>query len=774
MIEAAQPATDTRNIVLAAIEQRVLWLATATINHANHVRPNPLGLKVGGHQASCASMTSIMTHLWFEQLQPGDRVSVKPHASPVLHAINALLGELDPAKLETLREFKGLQSYPSRTKDPDPVDYSTGSVGLGATAPLWGAIARRYVNEHGGGAGQGRQYALIGDAELDEGAIWEALGEPATAQLGELVWIIDFNRQSLDRVVPSVSATRLEAWFEAVGWQVIAAKYGGRLDALFERPGGDRLRERLDSMPNPEYQRLLRTPEAQLRERLCASGWEDLGELVDSISVADLYEAVHNLGGHDHDALRRAFAAIDDNRPTVIFAYTVKGRGLPIQGHPQNHSAQLTPDQFERYAASVGLDPAHPFELFDPESAEGRMCGATAERLRRERAVVAPAFAPPTDLGWIPRGTTTTQAALGRVLLDLSRRAPGIAERIVTVSPDVSSSTNLGGWVNKAKVFAASPTRDWFDDDPETILHWEESTGGQHIELGIAETNLVGLIGELGSTWSRWGFPLIPIGVVYDPFIARALEPWTFGMYAGGQSIIVGTPSGVTLSAEGGAHQSLLTPTIGLQQPGLLSYEPAFSTEVEWMLLECIRRIGTASGISSYLRLSTRPVDQALAAIPEQADARELRRRRVLAGGYVLRASAAGVPEATIMAVGALVPEALTAAERLREAGVDVEVVCVTSPGLLFDAVQARNGVGTSDVADWILGDILPAGHAAPMVTVLDGHPHTLAFLAGVNGVPATHLGVQRLGQSGDLPSVYSYHGIDAAAITRAVLRQLT
>ncbi len=223
---------------LHEIEQRVLWLSTSIVHYANRVRPNTSGLKVGGHQASSASMVSIMTTLWFEQLQPGDRVSVKPHASPVLHAINYLLGELDEEYLPTLRQFGGLQSYPSRAKDPDPVDYSTGSVGIGATAPIWGAIARRYVDTQIGDAGKGRQYSLVGDAELDEGAVWEAILDHSVAELGEVVWIVDLNRQSLDRVVPNIAAGRLEAMFAAAGWQVITVKFGTLLESLFSRQGG--------------------------------------------------------------------------------------------------------------------------------------------------------------------------------------------------------------------------------------------------------------------------------------------------------------------------------------------------------------------------------------------------------------------------------------------------------------------------------------------------------------------------------------------------------
>src|SRR5215212_5051166 len=279
--------------VLAAVERRVLWLATAIVDHANRVRPNPTGLKVGGHQASTASMTTLMTAPYFEHLQAGDRVSVKPHASPVLHAITYLLGDLDERYLTTLRSFGGLQSYPSRSKDPDPVDYSTGSVGIGATATIWGAIARRYANELSGAGSTGRQYALVGDAELDEGAVWEAILDPAVAELGEIVWIVDLNRQSLDRVVPNIAATRLDGMFSAAGWQVLTVKYGRLLSELFTRPGGDALRTRIDEMTNPEYQRLLRLSPDHLRERLPGDGphRQAISDLISGLDDAHLHAA---------------------------------------------------------------------------------------------------------------------------------------------------------------------------------------------------------------------------------------------------------------------------------------------------------------------------------------------------------------------------------------------------------------------------------------------------------------------------------------------------
>ena len=774
---------------LAAIERRVLWLSTAIINHANHVRPNPSGLKVGGHEASSASMVSIMTALWFGQLRAGDRVSVKPHASPVLHAINYLLGGLDESYLTTLREFGGLQSYPSRAKDPDQVDYSTGSVGIGATAPIWGAIARRYVTSHfpeeGSAHNAGRQYSLLGDAELDEGACWEAVVDPGVADLGEVVWIIDLNRQSLDRVVPDIGVSRLRGMFGAAGWQVLEVKWGHELTRLFARDGGDALRARMDAMVNPEYQRLLRCDPAELRKRLPGNGPSApaIAALLEEVSDERLHALFRNLGGHDQGALREAFAAIDDTRPTVIFAYTIKGHGLPIEGHPQNHSALLTADQMTALAGRLGVSAQAPWTRFADGTPEAGLCAAVARRLDREPAARADPPPVPPDFGRTPAVVATTQAALGRALLDLNREAPAVGRRVVTVSPDVSSSTNLGGWLNKVGVWSAQERTDWFADDAETVLHWRERPTGQHIELGIAEGNLVGLLGELGATWSRWGQPLLPIGVLYDPFVERALEPWSFGIYAGGQSILVGTPAGVSLAPEGGAHQSIKTPSIGLEQPGCVAYEPAFALDTEWLLLAALARLGQPDGRSAYLRLSTKPVDQTLAAVPGDPAARERRRRHAIAGAYTLRhagqpgqpgqAGQGGQPQrpaVTICAMGAMVPEALAAASRLEALGFPADVIVVTSADLLFRAVQARRGLGQEPADDWILGAVFPPERAAPMVTVLDGHPHTLAFLAGVNRVPAASLGVSAFGQSGDLDSVYRYHHIDTGSIVAAAL----
>jgi pyruvate dehydrogenase E1 component len=770
--EVTTPAESTTTLAaLEAVQRRVLWLATSMVHHANRVRTTSSGVKVGGHEASSASLVSVMTALYFEHLRAPDRVSVKPHAAPVLHAINYLLGTLDRSHLTTLREFGGLQSYPSRAKDAGVVDFSTGSVGIGATATLWSAISQRYLAGHFDVPVGGRHVALVGDAELDEGAIWEALVDPLVARLGEVLWIVDLNRQSLDRVVPDMAAGRMRGMFEAAGWETITVKYGRRLRALFEQSGGAALRERIDSMSNEEYQRLLRSPAGELRERLPGGGRtrREVERLIAGLDDAEVVAAVCDLGGHDLADLLEAFRRADQirDRPAVIFAYTIKARGLPTQGHPANHSALLSHEQWLELARNLGADAGDPWAPFATGTPEAELCSNAARRLQRDPLPVSTPRAVPSDLGRVHASTASTQQAFGRFFVDLERADPGLAKHVVTVSPDVASSTSLGGWINHVGVWNMGDRVDWFADDPQTLMRWRESAHGQHIELGIAEGNLVGLLGELGATWSRAGLPLLPIGALYDPFVNRALEPWSFGIYAGGQSILVGTPSGVTLAPEGGAHQSIITPSVGLEQPRCVAWEPAFGQDLEWTLLAALGSLGHSGGTSAYFRLSTRPIAQELAAIPADACGRDERRAHVLAGGYVLR-RAERAPDVTLVGMGAVLPEVIAAAGTLADAGIAVDVVCLTSADLVFRALQARQGLLDGDPA--ILDTLFPAARRAPIVAVLDGHPHTLAFLSAIRRMPIASLGVSDFGQSGDVPDLYAHFGIDAETIIGAAL----
>jgi pyruvate dehydrogenase E1 component len=763
----AVQTTPSQLQTLEAIQSRVLWLATSIIHHANRVRETPSGVKVGGHQASSASMVSIMTALWFDHLRAADRVSVKPHASPVLHAIEYLLGQLDERYLTTLRELGGLQSYPSRLKDPVAADFSTGSVGIGATAPIWSALAHRYVAGHFEVPRGGRQVSLVGDAELDEGAVWEALVDPLVAHLGEVLWIVDVNRQSLDRVVPDIAAARLASMFEAAGWHVITVKYGRRLTGLDD---GGALARRIDAMTNEEYQRMLRSPTEEVRARVLEG--EDGSGVKRALAGVDdesLMAAVRDLGGHDLGLLLDAFAEADavKDRPTVIFAFTIKAWRLPTEGHPANHSALIDDAQWRSLAGELGADADTPWARFAEDAPEAELCRTTAQRLVREpvrNVTVAPV---PDSLERDHIGRASTQQAFGRFFVDLAREAPPVAERVVTVSPDVASSTNLGGWINHVGIWHLGERIDWFADDTDTLVRWRESSHGQHIELGIAEGNLVGLLAELGLTGARDGEPLLPIGTLYDPFVNRALEPWSFGLYAGARSILVGTPSGVTLAPEGGAHQSIITPSVGLEQPRCTAWEPAFGQDLEWALLHALAQLTDPDGESAYFRLTTRPIDQSLAALPADEEARARRREHALAGGYVLR-QGSGSPTVTLAGTGAVMPEVLAAADELTEAGHAIDVVCLTSADLVFRALRARRGLAPGD--DGILDALLPADRAAPLVTVLDGHPHTLSFLGAVRNVPIACLGVDDFGQSGDVDDLYRSFGIDPETIVGAAL----
>jgi len=768
---AAPPPGTLSVATLDSVQRRVLWLAVSMVHHANRVREVPSGVKVGGHQASSASMVSLMSALYFAHLRAEDRVSVKPHAAPVLHAINYLLGQLDRRYLTELRSFGGLQSYPSRIKDPDPVDFSTGSVGIGATSTIWSALAHRYVSDHFNVPRAGRQIALVGDAELDEGAVWEALVDPMISRLEEVLWVVDINRQSLDRVVPDIAAGRIARMFEAAGWHCITVKYGSRLREVFSRPGGVGLRARIDAMSNEEYQRLLVADAAELRERIPGEGASarDVKRVASDLDDRELVALVRDLGGHDLADLIGAFREADSvsDRPSVIFAYTLKGWRLPVEGHPGNHSALLTDDQWRRLAVDLEANADDPWAPFEPESDGDRLCKEAAGRLARTEPEFRSIPAVPLELARTHRGSQSTQQAFGRFFNDLGREAPEIAKHVVTVSPDVASSTNLGGWLNRVGVWNLRERHDWFEGDAQSLVHWRESGQGQHIELGIAEGNLVGLLGELGLTWARDGQPILPIGTLYDPFVNRALEPWSFGIYSGGQSILVGTPSGVTLAPEGGAHQSIITPSVGLEQPGCVCWEPAFGQDFEWALLHAFSQLGRPGGVSAYFRLSTRPIDQALAAIPEDPVSKSARRDEVLSGGYRLR-EAKGPVAVTLVGVGAIMPEVIAAAEELASGGIAAEVICLTSPGLVFQALQARQGLLRADYR--VLDELFPAARAAPIVTVMDGHPHTLAFLGAVRAMPIASLGVSDFGQSGDVQDLYEYFGIDVDTIVGAAL----
>ncbi len=612
---------DPRLPFLGELERRALWLSTWMIHNANHIRPNHDGMKVGGHQASSASMATILTALYFAALRPEDRVAVKPHAGPVFHALQYLAGRQTREKMENFRGFGGVQSYPSRTKDTDDVDFSTGSVGLGVAQTLFGSLVQDYVRAHGWGLDkpEGRMVALVGDAEMDEGNIFEALMEGWKHGLRRTWWIIDYNRQSLDAVIREGLYTRFEEIFRSFGWDVVVLKYGCLMDAAFAEPGGESLRRWIDTAPNQLYAALTFQGGAAWRKRLN----QDLASEPDALALVarrddeELAALMGNLGGHDMVNLLKAFEAADNDRPTVFIAYTVKGYGLPLAGHKDNHSGLLTPAQTELFREKVGVRAGHEWEPFEgaqmPEADLRRFIEHSPFFSAGPRRYSAPKLPVPADFPCPRQPSLSTQAGFGLILNELGKQETPLAERIVTTSPDVTVSTNLGGWVNRRGLFAKQEMRDLFKSEriPSTF-NWDFSTKGQHMELGIAEMNLFLLLSALGLSDRLFGERLIPIGTLYDPFICRGLDALNYACYQDARFIIGSTPSGVTLAPEGGAHQSINTPLIGMAQDGLLTFEPAFVDELSVIMahaFDYVQRDGKEGG-SVYLRLSTRSLAQ--------------------------------------------------------------------------------------------------------------------------------------------------------------------
>jgi pyruvate dehydrogenase E1 component len=761
--------------VLERVQRRILWLAVRMVDHANRERP-PGEIKVGGHQASSASMVTIMTALWFGHLSGDDKVAVKPHASPVYHAIKYLTGELDRSYLTRLRQLGGLQSYPSRTKDPDVADFSTGSVGLGVVAPLFAAATRRYIESHFGLQTQrpARFIALAGDAELDEGNVWEAIADPALQGLGNVMWVVDANRQSLDRVVPGQKIKKLMELFDGAGWHVVEAKYGRRLQEAFAREGGEALRRHIDEMSNEQYQSLFAYRGAELREKFCTDADESLRRFLAEYDDDQIAPLVQNLGGHDLGLLIDSYRECDSvtDRPSVVFAYTVKGWGLPMAGDPLNHAALLTAEQIDGLRAELGLTPASEWDRFDPGSPEGRLCAGTGGELNNQPVPPRPALPVPVSAGGPPSARpVSTQETFGRLLTRLAE-VPEVAARMVTASPDVSVSTNLGGWINKMGVFHADEQPDYLGEG--RLLRWKQLPAGHHIELGISEMNLFLLLHALGLGHDLHGQHLVPIGTVYDPFVCRGLDAFIYGLYSGARFVVVGTPSGITLAPEGGAHQSTITPSIGLELPHIAYAEPAYAVALDWLLCDGLADLGRPDGESLYLRLSTRPIDQSpFVAAVERIGADELR-RQVVAGGYRLR-EPADRADIVLATSGPVTAEVLAAADLLAGEGIDALVLDLTSSDRLYRAwrteLRDAGRAARPPTASHHLAMLLRSDERRlPIVTVHDAASHHLAWLGAVFGAPTVPVGVDGFGQSGSIPEVYGLFDLLPEQIVNAAL----
>ncbi len=774
--------------LLSALERKVRWLATWTIHNANHLRDNDDGLKVGGHQASSASLSTIMTALYFAALRPQDRVAVKPHASPVFHAIQYLLGNQTLEKLKNFRGYGGAQSYPSRTKDIDDVDFSTGSVGLGVAQTLFSSLAQDYIAAHAFGVdkAEGKMVALVGDAEMDEGNIFEALLEGWKHGLRNTWWVVDYNRQSLDAVVREGLWARFESIFRNFGWDVVILKHGMLQQAAFAEPGGDKLREWIDACPNQLYSALAFQGGAAWRKRLL----DELGDqgpvsrLIEKRSDAELADLMSNLGGHDLPSLLDAFdQARQHDRPTCFIAYTIKGFGLPLAGHKDNHAGLMTPSQTEALRDQMRIRPGREWEPFEglglPEAALKDFITTIPFARDGRRNHIAPVIAVPDKLEIALQPSMSTQQGFGMLMHEISKGEGPFSDRVVTTSPDVTVSTNLGAWVNRRGLFAREEIADTFKAEriPSTF-NWRFSPRGQHIELGIAEMNLFIMLSALGLSHSIFGERLLPVGTLYDPFIERGLDALNYACYQDARFILAATPSGVTLAPEGGAHQSIATPLIGMAQDGLASFEPAFVDELATILrwsFEYIQRSEVAppdetnwlrdlTGGSVYLRLSTRSIEQPRREIDDDLA------RDMINGAYWMRKPGPNA-EVIVAYTGAIAPEAIEAVGMMSEDRRDIGLLAITSADRLnagWTAAQRAREAGLSYARSHVERLLATIPSHCGIVTVIDGHPATLAWLGSVHGQRTRSLGVEHFGQTGTIADLHKHFGIDADGIMRA------
>ena len=750
--------------ILTEIEQKLLWLSSWIVHNANHLRPNNDGVKVGGHQASCASSVSIMAALYFHVMRPNDRIAIKPHAAPVLHAIHYLLGRQSLDNLKNFRALGGAQAYPSRTKDVGGIDFSTGSVGLGVAATLFASLLQDYLGSHRflpEDYDPGRMIALVGDAELDEGNVFEALQEGWKQDVRNLWWVIDYNRQSLDGVVNDNLFNKITQFFETVGWRVVSLKYGKRLEAAFEGPAGGALKNWIDNCPNQLYSALTFKGGDAWRDHLRSDlrGTVGFSEFLDGHDDASLHALMTNLGGHDIATLIEAFDAVGDETPRCFIAYTIKGHGLPIAGHKDNHAGLMTPAQMATFRAAnqiaegqewdpmagVGIEPQRIQRFLDEVPYRNKPMSFTRPPLIRRPPQVS-----------LAQSRTSTQAAFGDILKRISDSGDIVADHLVTTSPDVAVSTNLGAWINQRAVYHRQGQLDLFREEKvQSPLRWTMKPDGQHIELGIAENNLFLLLGVLGLSEELFGVRLLPVGTVYDPFINRGLDALIYACYQNARFMVAGTPSGVTLAPEGGAHQSINTPLLGMSIPNLTSFEPAYADELAVAMRWGLAHMQEPRGGAVYLRLSTRPLAQPGREMTDQLS------DGILTGAY-WQVPPAPDAERVLIYSGAVAPETEAAHAQLLEQFPGAGLLAVTSADRLYQDWRA-NGA-----ASHISTMLSPIHRDSKFVTVIDGHPAALSWLGGVAGHQIRPLGVDRFGQSASVDALYRACGIDTPSIVAA------
>jgi len=778
-ISNSKKISDKDLSILKDLEKKVSWLSAWMIHNANNIRESQDGLKVGGHQASSASIISIMVALYFKVLQSEDRVAVKPHAAPVFHSIQYLLGNQSKEKLENFRGFGGAQSYPSRTKDTADVDYSTGSVGLGGAITIFGSLIQDYLYQHNLVNEQnrnGKMVALLGDAELDEGNVYEALLEGAKQNVRNCWWVIDYNRQSLDAVVADELHLKIDELFASMGWRVITLKYGKKLQNLSKIKGGNKILNWIDNCPNDLYSALSYLGSKGWRDHLNndLKNDKDALKIISSLNDEDLNETMSNLAGNDVEAVLEAFLEADnDDVPTCFIAYTIKGFGLPLAGHKDNHAGLMNIEQMEVYKKELNIKHGEEWDYYSGiNSSEKDIIKFLMNNSfykNNNRNYSGEKIHIPKKLIFKEGKSSNTQEVFGRIINEIGKEESDLSKRIVTFSPDVTVSTSLGGWVNQKQIYNRVKRTDIFHDEKVVSAQkWHVSPEGQHFELGIAENNLFLALGAAGLSNKIFGSSLIPIGTIYDTFISRGLDALNYAVYQDARFLLVATPSGISLGPEGGAHQSIITPLIGIGQPNLLMFEPTYADELEIILRYSFSYMQDENGSSVYIRLSTRNINQI------QRKLEPSNEKDILSGGYWLEKSSKK-SDVIIVFSGVMAPEVLEAAEIMKEDELNISILSVTSNDRLYKNWKQTHkdrslGINNKSRIEELFEN---TNRESVIISVNDAHSSSLTWIGGALGKKIISLGVDEFGQSGNLKDLYKHYSLDAEAIVDACAQVL-
>lgn len=890
MSKTAAPKHDFA--VLNAIARRAHYLANKMIYMANHRADVEKGdPKVGGHSSASSSALHVLGALHLVMKSGYDWIANKPHAAPADHAYNYLLDlflneDLSRLTLEeantamsNLRAFPRadewvFQSYHS-AYDPDHHNFCpSGTVGIPPVNAGYLALAYKYAARHGYEVPDAHFWSIMGDSEFREGSLSEAIPDFAERELGNLTWILDFNRQSLDghritnQSIYGTDDQRIQKMMEANGWQVIHARHGKKREKLFRLDGGMQFKELFEGkLADYELQVLLMLNDGKAVRETILEHDKKLEKFLKGLSDDDVKAAVHDFGGHDFETLIEAFnqSKAETRRPTMVIAHTIKGWGLKMAANPGNHSAIPEEPELEILAERGQMPKGATFARFDVKSPEGQFLQARGEKLYREIegqhqlkaknkahfAKLAAELGEPAnslDINFKMANYPHTQWMLGQLTSKLTRiantpleekqlkdkqkpltpaeRAFKLAgEMMVSMAPDVGTSTNLNPSMD-GKIYSANDVTDIEsekgvkDKSVPDLVPGEEVTD-RFLRFDITEGNVASCMGSFGKIRETLGIPLMPLMTVYDFFIKRALDQLFYNLYWRSSFILVGTPSGVTLSHEGAQHGW----KSDIQIPNQVTWEPFFVQELDWIFVDAIKRHLTGddhdrSGV--IVRGVTRGVDQkqflqllrtqrrfksdaaavlAPTGMTVEGGTDETQiaplnddeilsaiREDVLAGAYYLvdyRGYAGYEPGDNVVhifAMGSPTTEALRASAELLKKGIYANVIVITSPDLLLGNLAHANGYqhlkkNLGITADLYLKNFDPtqlgdlatlAGRRIPIVSVHDGEIGLLDNIGSLIGVRHEALGVRKHSKTGRPSDVYRYHHIDADSVMQA------